>query len=75
MDKPFGYERRRHGDRRSSARPGKYERRRNICSVCHFFKPQGTVAGLCLKHQTMIKGEDFACTFFVLATPSAGEPE
>lgn len=68
--KHIGYDRRRRqADRRSSERPGKYDRRKNTCETCHFYKEQSNVAGLCLKHQTMIRGDDFACIWF---TPREG---
>lgn len=61
----MGFERRAREDRRKAPRSGKYERRRNTCSGCQFYKPQGEVAGLCLKHQKLVRAEDFACVLFV----------
>lgn len=65
-ERSFQYERRRRDkDRRQSMRTGKYDRRRNICANCQYYKPQAEIAGLCSKHQTLIKAQDYSCVLFV----------
>lgn len=51
-------------DRRQKTRSGKFDRRKNHCDQCHFYKPQSSTAGTCLKHQTMIAASDFSCVWF-----------
>lgn len=63
-DNTPGFERRRNTDRRTSQRDGKFERRKNTCGNCSYYKVQTEVSGLCMKHQTMLKSTDFACTWF-----------
>lgn len=63
-NKPWGYERRRQADRRSSSRGGKFERRKNTCGNCLFYKPQSETSGVCQKHQSLIRATDFACIWF-----------
>ena len=69
---PFkGHERRKSNqDRRQNPRSGKLDRRRNHCVQCRYYAPQSDVAGVCQKHQTMIRADDYACVFFVEATVS-----
>lgn len=64
---PFkGHERRKSNqDRRQNPRSGKLDRRRNHCFQCRYYAPQSDVAGVCQKHQTMIRADDYACVFFV----------
>ncbi|MBY0403558.1 MAG: hypothetical protein K2X66_06635 [Cyanobacteria bacterium] len=60
-------ERRKTPDRRSSNRQGKYERRKNRCSLCrHFLLKQlsETEDGFCTQHQQPIASEMFACWLF-----------
>ncbi len=67
MERKIGYERRRRPDRRSASRPGKFDRRKNTCGDCRFYQPQSEIAGVCMKHQKMIKADEFACVWFVPA--------
>ena len=54
-------------ERRSSLRKGKFDRRKNRCGDCVFFKedqsnPKGP--GYCQKHQTPMAVFAFACLYF-----------
>jgi hypothetical protein len=76
LEKNIGFERRRQQkDRRKSTRSGKYDRRKNTCGNCIHFKPQNQTAGLCLKHQTMIRANDFACVFYTADSTSPTPPQ
>ncbi|MCA9797926.1 MAG: hypothetical protein KC474_00120 [Cyanobacteria bacterium HKST-UBA04] len=79
MSKYQGPERRSsQNDRRSKTRSGKFDRRKNRCDQCQFYKAQTALSGTCQKHQTMIRADDFACTFFAHLgglKPSGSRPE